>query len=422
MKRQRTSNTLLAVALVAMLSLFVGYTPTLEAAPLEIIYWHTYTDQHEAGLLRIIEGFNNSQDQYKVVPQQQPYGEFDAKLMQAVRIGVGPDMVNMFASDAINYISNDLLVDLAPYINDPAHGISSFKENMNQGLYAEITQWGEDSIYLFPFTMTGEVLFYNKTIFDKYGLEAPTTWTELEEASKVIYDNEGIPGFGSDSITDTYQGLIMQAGSGYIDAETKTMQIDEAIAKEKLRWFTEGVNAGYFRLVGEDVYFSNPFGSQAVASYIGSSGGVSYVELAVGDAFEIGCVPIPQEGPVKYISQWASSLVCLSRDDKHARGVYEYFKYLSSTDVLADWATVLGSVPVFHDAVQTDKFQQYVSENMAAKALVAEMEYAGMLSSIPGSHNVRTEIDKMVQRVALGVMDVDSAYEAFIQASQNAIR
>jgi multiple sugar transport system substrate-binding protein len=270
--------------------------------------------------------------------------------------------------------------------------------------------------------MTGEVLFYNKTIFDKYGLEAPTTWTELEEASKVIYDNEGIPGFGSDSITDTYQGLIMQAGSGYIDAETKTMQIDEAIAKEKLRWFTEGVNAGYFRLVGEDVYFSNPFGSQAVASYIGSSAGVSYVELAVGDAFEIGCVPIPQEGPVKYISQWASSLVCLSRDDKHARGVYEYFKYLSSTDVLADWATVLGSVPVFHDAVQTDKFQQYVSENMAAKALVAEMEYAGMLSSIPGSHNVRTEIDKMVQRVALGVMDVDSAYEAFIQASQNAIR
>lgn len=422
MKRQWTSNTLLAVALVVMLSIFVGYAPTLEAAPLEIIYWHTYTDQHEAGLLRIIEGFNNSQDQYKVVPQQQPYGEFDAKLMQAVRIGVGPDMVNMFASDAINYISNGLLVDLAPYINDSEHGIPGFKENMNQGLYAEITQWGEDSIYLFPFTMTGEVLFYNKTIFDKYDLEAPTTWTELEEASKVIYENEGIPGFGSDSITDTYQGLIMQAGSGYIDADTKTMQIDEAIAKEKLEWFTEGVNAGYFRLVGEDVYFSNPFGSQAVASYIGSSAGVSYVELAVGDAFEIGCVPIPQEGPVKYISQWASSLVCLSRDDEHARGVYEYFKYLSSTDVLADWATVLGSIPVFYDAVQTDKMQQYVSENMAAKALVAEMEYAGMLSSIPGSHNVRTEIDKMVQRVALGVMDVDSAYEAFIQASQNAIR
>ncbi len=422
MSKQWTSNILLVVALVAMLSLVVGYAPTLEAAPLEIIYWHTYTDQHQAGLLRIIEGFNSSQDQYKVVPQQQPYGEFDAKLMQSVRIGVGPDMVNMFASDAINYISNRLLVDLAPYINDPVHGIPTFKENMNPGLYAEITQWGDDSIYLFPFTMTGEVLFYNKTIFDKYDLAAPTTWTELEEASRIIYENEGIPGFGSDSITDTYQGLIMQAGSGYIDAETKTMKIDEAIAKEKLQWFTDGVKAGYFRLVGEDVYFSNPFGSQAVASYIGSSAGVSYVFLAVGDSFEVGSVPIPQEGPVKYISQWASSLVCLSKDEERARGVYEYFKYLSSKEVLADWATVLGSVPAHYESVQTEKFQQYANENVAAQALVAQMQYAGMLSSIPGSRNVRTEIDKMVQRVALGVMDVDAAYEAFIQASQAAIR
>ena len=91
------------------------------------------------------------------------------------------------------------------------------------------------------------------------------------------------------------------------------MDIDETIGKEKLQWFADGVQAGYFRLVGEDQYFSNPFGSQAVASYIGSSAGISYVQAAIGDAFELGCVPIPQEGPVKYISQWASNYVCLSR-------------------------------------------------------------------------------------------------------------
>ncbi len=422
MSKQGTKTTLLSVALVVILALFVGFTQSLEAAPIEIIYWHTYSNQHEAGLLRIIDGFNASQDKYKVVPQQQPYGEFQAKLMQAVRIGVGPDIVNMFPSDAINYISDGLMVDLAPYINDPLNGIPNFTEKINPSLYAEVTQWGADSVYLFPFTMTGEVLFYNKTMFDKYGLEAPQTWTELEEASKIIYENEGIPGFGSDSITDTFQGLIMQAGSGYIDAETKTIQIDEAIAKEKLNWFTDGVRAGYFRLVGEDVYFSNPFGSQAVASYIGSSAGASYVALAVGEAFEVGVAPIPQEGPVKYIAQWASSLVSLSRDDEHARGAFEYFKYLSSRDVLVDWAMVLGSVPVFFEAVETEKFQAYAQGEAAIKALVEEMRYAGMLASVPGAHNVRTEIDKMVQRVALGVMDTDAAYDAFIKASQAAIR
>ncbi len=35
------------------------------------------------------------------------------------------------------------------------------------------------------------------------------------------------------------------------------------------------MKSGDFRLVGEDVFFSGPFGSQAVASYIGSSAGVA---------------------------------------------------------------------------------------------------------------------------------------------------
>ena len=237
----------------------------------------------------------------------------------------------------------------------------------------------------------------------------------------MIYENEGIPGFGTDSVTDTYQCLIKQAGSGYIDAQNKTMEIDEGIGKEKLQWFADGVQAGYFRLVGEDQYFSNPFGSQAIASYIGSSAGISYVQAAVGDAFEMGCVPIPQEGPVKYISQWASSLVCLSKDDVHARGTYLFMKHAASEDVVVDWAIAFGAVPVFAQARENKAFQEFAQTDAAIKALTEEIEYTGMLPSILGAKNVRTEIDKMLQNVSLGIMDVDTAYDAFITASNNAL-
>lgn len=421
---RRINNMWLPVVLVVAL-MFSGFTGNVEAAKgdkIKIVYWNTYTDHHGQALARIIADFNASQDKYEVISQQQPYSEFDAKLMQAVRIGMGPDIVNMFPSDAINYMKDGLLVDLAPYINDPENGIPNFKENMPAGSYAEITQWGNDSIYLFPCTIVGEVLFYNKTLFDKYGLQAPKTWTEVAEMSKLIYEKEGIPGFGTDSITDTYQCLIMQSGSGYIDAKNMTLQIDEAIAKEKLNWFADGVKAGYFRLVGEDVFFSNPFGSQAVASYIGSSAGVMYVEAAVGGAFEIGCVPIPQEGPVKYISQWGNNFVCLSKDEEHARGAYEFLKYFTSKDVVVDWAIAFGSVPAYADAVQTGRFQKFSQENIAVKALLDQVQYVGMLASVPGAVNVRTEIDKMLQSVALGVMDTDTAYNAFTRASQAALK
>lgn len=430
MKEKKLIASLLSMVLVVMLlTACNGMQLTSNSASdsqqttekIKVVYWHTYTDQHEQALLSIINDFNSSQDKYEVVAEQQPYSEIDSKLLQAVRNGTGPDMVNMFPSDAVNYIKDGLLVDLAPFINDADVGIANFKNNMPAGIYKEITQWGGDSIYLFPCTTVGEVLFYNKTMFDKYGLRAPETWRDVEEYSKIIYEKEGIPGFGTDSVTDTYQCMLMQAGSGYIDAKNMAIDIDETIAKTQLNWFADGVKAGYFRLVGEDTYFSNPFGSKAVASYIGSSAGASYVFAAVGDAFEVGCVPIPQEGPVKYISQWGNNLICLSKDDSHARGAYEFIRYFTSADVVADWAIAFGSVPVFFDAAQSEKYQEFAKSSIVVKALMEEIQYVGMLPSVIGSKNVRTEIDKMIQNVALGAVDTDTAYKAFITAAQDGL-
>lgn len=338
----------------------------------KIVYWHAYTDQHEEKFLELAAAFNASQDEYELVAEQQPYSEIDSKTMQAVRNGTGPDLVNMYPSDAVNYLNEGRLVDLSVYINDPEIGIPNFKDNVPAGQYSEITQWG-DGIYVFPCTTAGEVLFYNKTMFDKYGLEAPKTWTELAECSKIIHEKEGIPGFGTDSLVDTYQCLIMQAGSGYID-EDGNYAIDETIAKEKLNWFADLVKSGDFRLVGEDVFFSGPFGSQAVASYIGSSAGVSYVELAVNDTFEIGCVPIPQEGPVRYISSWGNNFACLSTDEDHARGAYMFLKFLTSTENIVQWAEAFGTVPIYKEARESAEFQQFAETNIAVKALTEEAD------------------------------------------------
>lgn len=85
----------------------------------KIVYWHSYTDQHEEKFLELAAAFNASQDEYELVAEQQPYSEIDSKTMQAVRNGTGPDLVNMYPSDAVNYLNEGRLVDLSVYINDP---------------------------------------------------------------------------------------------------------------------------------------------------------------------------------------------------------------------------------------------------------------------------------------------------------------
>lgn len=393
-------------------------TTTARAEKIQIVFWHTLTDQHEAALKEIAADFNASQDQYEVVLEQQPYSEYSAKLMQSVSNGTGPDIVSMYPSDAINYINDGYLYDMSSFINDPAEGMPGFYTDIPAGVLADVTQWGNDEIYLIPEFLTGEVLFYNKTMFDELGLTAPKTWTDVETCAKAIYQAKGIAGFGTDSITDTYQTLISQAGSGYIDAATKTMAVDKTIGLEKLNWFADGVKAGYFRLVGEDMYFSNPFGSKAIGMYIGASAGVDYVYAAIpaeGEGhFEVACCPVPQEGSVQYISNWANGYACLSKDEAHARGVYTFLKYFTSTDVCVKWCMALGGVPAYLSALENADFQAYAESNIAIKALSEQIGYIGHLASITGSATVRTEIDKMVQSVALGVSDADTAFDTFI--------
>lgn len=70
-------------------------TPVAPEAPAEavkVVLWHTLTDHHQAALNKIIEGFNASQTEYVVVAEQQPYSEFDAKLLQSTSAGNGPEI------------------------------------------------------------------------------------------------------------------------------------------------------------------------------------------------------------------------------------------------------------------------------------------------------------------------------------------
>ena len=404
----------------------VADAPAAPAEAVEVVLWHTLTDHHQAALDKIIANFNASQTEYVVVAEQQPYSEFDAKLLQSTSAGNGPDFCTMFPSDAINYMSDGYLYPFTQFVNDATIGMPEFKNQVASGLFAEITQWGGEEIYMIPSTFGSEVLYYNKTMFDALNLEAPKTWSDVEACAKAIYAEYGIAGFGTDSITDSFQGWVMQAGSSYIDVEKKEIAIDRDIAIEKLNWFANGVKEGYFRLVGEDYYFSNPFGSQAVGMYIGSAAGVDYALGAIPAEgteghFELGCAALPQEGPVNYVSSWGSTYVCLSRDEQHARGVYSFLKYMTQEENIVDWAIAFGATPAYKDAMQNAKFQEYAETNVAVKALVEEYDYINYLPSIKGAATVRTEIDKMVQSVALGLMDAETAFDAFVMASNAAL-
>ena len=184
--------------------------------PIEIVIWNTWSDHHVEAFQQILDDFNAEHPNITVIQQPQPLADYSAKVMQAVREGEGPDIINTFPSEAANYIDEGLIVNLSEYIDDPEIGIPGFEDMLPAAAYETVTQW-DGNVYLLPLALYGEVFYVNKTLFDDLGLAIPTSWKELEEAGLVIYEETGKPAFGFDSEIDGFQVLIMQNGSGYIN-------------------------------------------------------------------------------------------------------------------------------------------------------------------------------------------------------------
>ena len=81
----------------------------------------------------------------------------------------------------------------------------------------------------------------------------------------------------------------------------------------------------------------------------------------------------------------------------------------------------MGTVPLYKDAPETAEAQPFADAHIAVQALTEEADDIGMLASVPGAAAMRTEIDKMVQSVALNVSDADTAYAAFEAACREAL-
>lgn len=362
--------------------------------PVTITVWNTYTYHQQEAFQEMVDSFNASQDMVTVVYEPQAYQDYDSNLLLAVRNGTGPNITNRYPSSAAAYIEEDLLVNLSKYIFNEEVGIDNFKENLVGKTYEEITQWGEDSVYVFPVIITSEVLYYNKDIFNELNLEVPTTWEELAEVSKTIYAEKGIPGWGSDSETDTMIDRVVQLGSGFIDVESNTVSVDETAFRQSLEWYLSGLKEGYFRLAGSDYYHSGPFTQGNVASYIGSSAGSGYV-LPYAD-FEVGVALIPQSGNVKFAPAWGGGLVAFDKSEEENLASYLFLKYCLSDEVLAKWAIEFGAAPCTKSAIATATFQKQAADDIVTQALIETTECINWVPSVAGADGVRDAFGKAV--------------------------
>ncbi len=98
-----------------------------------------------------------------------------------------PDVVQMDYKYLEQYVSNDLLADLTPYIENGTLDVSGIDENiLNSGKV-------NDGLYAIPIGVNAPALIYNKTLLDQNGITIKDNMSldEFTDLCKKIYDKTG---------------------------------------------------------------------------------------------------------------------------------------------------------------------------------------------------------------------------------------
>jgi multiple sugar transport system substrate-binding protein len=127
----------------------------------------------------IIAAFEAENPNIKIEPVNAPFGDYFTMLQADFVGGDPPDVLELNYENFTAYASNDVLLDLTPYIDpDVPYYPRALEAFQYQGVQ-----------YALPETFSTVVLFYNKELFDQAGLEYPTaewTWDDALEAGLAI--------------------------------------------------------------------------------------------------------------------------------------------------------------------------------------------------------------------------------------------
>lgn len=216
-----------------------------------VVIWDYFeTDGQKEMMQILIDGFNQSQDEYVVSHEYMPSTDYIKQLTLGIASGELPDVVIVDGCDMASFIEMDLFGDISDmevdwdaYIAGPMS--SSMKDGKHYGL---------------PFATNDTALFYNKDIFDAAGIDYPdenTTWEEFHEMAKKLTES-GTTGFGNAAVASgegCFQCLpwIYTAGGSYLDIEggVEAYELMEAMvevgswSKECVNWTQSDVN-NYF--------------------------------------------------------------------------------------------------------------------------------------------------------------------------------
>ena len=255
-----------------------------------------------------------------------------------------PDILNIdvFA----DYQAEDLLLPAEDYISDETY--AKFYESFLEQSVVDGTVWAV------PDLASARAMYYNVDILEEVGVAVPTTWDELMDVSKKIYefyDGEVYP-WGVDMTTDEGQACfayyIWNNGGNFTDADgnwtlnsAENVEAIEFIVNMVKEGLTNSDPATETRYDNQDM-----LGAGKVAMMIGPNSIPTYVATGGYDV-NLAVASIPTNTGLSISQGVMDRFMCFDNDysDAEMAAVTTFFDFFYEDERYSEWVLMEGFLP-----------------------------------------------------------------------------
>ena len=363
-------------------------------------------------LKELSEKFKESNPDVKFTITEIPWGEIITMNQTAVASGTGPDIVMLGADQTATVIA---MGGLAPM----PEGVFA-TEDVYDAAVASVT--GDDGLYAVPWYVETRFLFYRADIAADLGMEAPTTWEELEALSAAYAAREGGE-FGLslprpvENPAQVIVPFVSQAGGSVTDGEKWTFDTPEFV--EALEYYKGFFDRGEAPLSASEATFENGRAPMFISGpwMVGIYDEMIETGAAPADftTESVGFVPLPAGSANNDSYIGGGNLGVFSTSD-NAESSWTFLKWLMEDEQQKTTFDNTGNFPSLVGAADYEP----INDTPVMAVLKEQMPNTVETPSYPSWSQIAEQIGIYAERVAFGQVTSEAAAKA-IQAEADKV-
>lgn len=422
------------VAACAMAALFIMATAGAAVAAKTSIQFF-YPVQVGGPLTQVMDGyvkkFMHENPDIEVVPVYAGnYWDTTTKALTAHKSGKPPAVAVLLAADIFTFMDEDAIAPIDSFFETEADQawLDGFMPAFTASSQVDGHTWA------IPFQRSTAVMYWNKKAFKEAGLDPekyPTTWDEMVKYGKAVLKKDssgrvtrwgvGIPGNVGSSVW-LFSALANQNGATLMNEKGTETYLTTPKVVEALQFWVDLNKVHGIHPPGLLEWGTTPsdFLEERIAMIWTTTGNLTH--LKNNAKFEFGLAPYPGNVRPGSVLGGGNFYIFKKATEAEKKAAFTFIKFMTSNELLADWAIQTGYVATRDGAWETKALKDHVAkvpeaavareqipnstpefstyENARATKLLSDglaAALTGTKSAQQGLGDAQTEIERMLK-------------------------